>query len=389
MYEHERGAALLAERTAVRLPAIVDDLMDRQWRDVPELWVTDDPALREAVLKSTTENAEFMLAAVQRPSAIPHALPPGPRLEADVTAQNGAHVTALLRTYRIGQQAFFEYFLDTVDDEEIPRAAAALRAATQTIHRYMESMVPLVADEHAAERERMAVDPDLRRWRLVEAALAGDASVDVGYALDEVHVAVVASGEHAAPRIERVAAALECDVLAVEAPDGRCWAWLATAAAEEARRRLEAAALGGPAGVAGPCPGPSGFRLAHRQARLAERVARAGRGRVVEARSAMLETMALGDQRTAWDLARAELGPLAGDEGRNGRLRETLEAWFAARESVALAATKLGVAPRTVSYRLRRAEELLGQPIAARRAELEAALRLRRLFEGEQPPPGV
>jgi DNA-binding PucR family transcriptional regulator len=45
----------------------------------------------------------------------------------------------------------------------------------------------------------------------------------------------------------------------------------------------------------------------------------------------------------------------------------------------------LNVAPRTVSYRLRRAEDLLGHPIASRRAELEAALRLRRLF-GDDPP---
>jgi len=60
-------------------------------------------------------------------------------------------------------------------------------------------------------------------------------------------------------------------------------------------------------------------------------------------------------------------------------LRETLEAWFRARESVTQTATALEIAPRTVSYRLRRAEALLGHPIAARRAELEAALRVERL----------
>jgi DNA-binding PucR family transcriptional regulator len=78
-------------------------------------------------------------------------------------------------------------------------------------------------------------------------------------------------------------------------------------------------------------------------------------------------------------VARAELGPLAGPAAaRHRHLRDTLEAWFAARENVSATATALEIAPRTVSYRLRRTEALLGHPIAARRAELEAALRLER-----------
>ena len=53
MREHEGNAVLLGERVRRRLDVIVDDLMERQWREVPELWVTDDPAFREAVERST------------------------------------------------------------------------------------------------------------------------------------------------------------------------------------------------------------------------------------------------------------------------------------------------------------------------------------------------
>lgn len=67
------------------------------------------------------------------------------------------------------------------------------------------------------------------------------------------------------------------------------------------------------------------------------------------------------------------------------RLRTTLGAWFDARESVSATAEALEIAPRTVTYRLRRAESLLGHAIAERRAEIETALRLQRLFESRPP----
>jgi DNA-binding PucR family transcriptional regulator len=93
-----------------------------------------------------------------------------------------------------------------------------------------------------------------------------------------------------------------------------------------------------------------------------------------------LEAMVLGGPERALALAREELGPLAAAGPRAALLRGTVEAWFAAGEAPARAAERLGVAPRTVSYRLRRAEQLLGHPIATRRAELEVALRLHRRF---------
>jgi DNA-binding PucR family transcriptional regulator len=64
---------------------------------------------------------------------------------------------------------------------------------------------------------------------------------------------------------------------------------------------------------------------------------------------------------------------------------ETLEAWFAAGESVTRAARALQVAPRTVSYRLARIARLLGRDAldADLRSRLAAALLLRRLVEPE------
>jgi hypothetical protein len=355
--------------------------MERQWREVPEFFVTDDPAYVAAVRRSTSENAELMLAALDRPDAIPRALPPGPRLEAEVAAQHGAEVGALVRTYRLGQQAMVEHLIEDLDREGrdlLPPSVDVLRDATRTIYVYMKAVIPLVAGEYDAERERLAARPDLGRLRRVQAFLAGDDTAELGYPISGPHVAVVGAGS--LDTVLGVAGQLDAPALALRGPDGRCWAWLATPRLDEARERLRRAGFDGPAGLGGP----AGFRAAHRQARIAERVARARGGSLVDLRSAALEALALGDQHTAREVARAELGPLAATDQRLTRLRTTLEAWFDSRERLGETAAALGVAPRTVTYRLRRAEGLLGHTIAERRAELEAALRLHRLFGPER-----
>jgi hypothetical protein len=395
------GAILLAERVRRRLDVIVDDLMERQWREVPELWVTDDPALREAVARSTRDNVELMIGALRRPGLVrPLTLCAGARLEADTAARFGARIEALLRTYRIGQQAMTEHFLDVIEEGDPAEAAIALRqlrSATRTVHAYMEAVVPMVWREYDDERDRLETHPDSARLRVVQAALAGGAGgaagggafADLDYDVGGAHVAVVAGDPGAEGAIALAAGARDAPWLCVRASDGRLWAWIRCADgagreagdAGDAVARLRAAGLTGDAGVGGP----AGFRTAHRQALLAERIARTRGSGVTDVRAAALEALALGDARTAWEVAVAELGPLA--DG-HGHLVATLEAWFAARESIGATAAAVGVAPRTVSYRLRRAEALLGHPIAARRAELETALRVRRLFPESGPPPG-
>jgi PucR-like helix-turn-helix protein len=390
MREHDGTAVLLGERVRRRLDAIVDDLMERQWREVPELWVTDDPAFREAVERSTRDNIELLIGALRRPTRTPFALPPGAVLEADTAARYGARIDALLRTYRLGQQAMTEHFLDVIEESEPAEASVALaqlRTATRTVHQYMDAVMPLVWREYDDERDRLATHPDIGRLRVVQAALAGNAAQApaLGYDVTGAHVAVVAGDPGTEAVVGACAGALGVAILAVRASDGRCWAWLdAEAAGVEVQEVIDRLRAGGVAGAAG-VGGPAGFRAAHRQAMLAERIARTRGSGIVDVQTVALEALALGDQRTAWEVARAELGPLA-DTDRHASLVATLEAWFAARESIAYTAAAVGVAPRTVSYRLRRAEALLGHPIAARRAELETALRVQRLFAAGAPP---
>ena len=90
--------------------------------------------------------------------------------------------------------------------------------------------------------------------------------------------------------------------------------------------------------------------------------------------------MAGRDEEAAREFLERELRPLLGDDDRERRLRETLRAYFASAQNASATAAMLGVHEQTVAYRLRAIEKRLGCPATTRRAELETALRLERLF---------
>lgn len=123
--------------------------------------------------------------------------------------------------------------------------------------------------------------------------------------------------------------------------------------------------------------------VAHREARAALAVVeRAGvRGRLVDARSVLLERALLAEPALLRAAVDRELAPLR-EAPRGGALVATLVAYLAERENVRAAARRLGVAPRTVAYRLERIERLVGGPLdAARRLRMATVLFAQDLLE--------
>ena len=92
--------------------------------------------------------------------------------------------------------------------------------------------------------------------------------------------------------------------------------------------------------------------------------------------------MLCADSERARALALAELGPLAGEDEASARLRETIATFLACGESHVAAAAKLFVHQKTVAYRVRQAESILGRKLTERRTELEAALLVHRALTG-------
>ncbi|MBA3744798.1 helix-turn-helix domain-containing protein, partial [Sporichthya sp.] len=88
----------------------------------------------------------------------------------------------------------------------------------------------------------------------------------------------------------------------------------------------------------------------------------------------------LADPEAARRFATAELAGLAAADVSTARLRDTLEAYLAEGASHKRAAQRLTLHEKTVEQRVRRAEELLGRPLAGRRGAVEAALVVHRLL---------
>jgi DNA-binding PucR family transcriptional regulator len=82
------------------------------------------------------------------------------------------------------------------------------------------------------------------------------------------------------------------------------------------------------------------------------------------------------DLLRAWVLTM--LGGLATDDEHHARLRDTLLVFLQTGGSYKTTAERLMLHKNTVQYRIRKAEESLGQPVSENRHDVELALRASR-----------
>jgi DNA-binding PucR family transcriptional regulator len=162
--------------------------------------------------------------------------------------------------------------------------------------------------------------------------------------------------------------------------------WMAFSAAPSTRQLAAVERLlgeHGPVGLSEPAAGVDGFRATSREAADARRIALLrGSTEVTHYRDIALLAVLCADSERARALALAELGPLAVDDEASARLRQTVATFLACGESHVAAAAKLFVHQKTVAYRVRQAEALLGRKLCERRTELEAALLVHRALAG-------
>jgi DNA-binding PucR family transcriptional regulator len=126
--------------------------------------------------------------------------------------------------------------------------------------------------------------------------------------------------------------------------------------------------------------GLEGFRESHAQALAAHRVATRLPHPMIRYRDVSLEATLMTDPDAARRFIKHELGPLAEENERSEKLRQTLEAYIRTGMNASAAAAALHVSDRTIAYRIRRLEEMLGVTVTGRGAELAAALRMKRLY---------
>ena len=128
-----------------------------------------------------------------------------------------------------------------------------------------------------------------------------------------------------------------------------------------------------------PAHGVAGFRRSHAEALQAARIASlapATAGPVTGYPGVELVSLLAADLPRARAFVARQLGPLASPDEPAARLRETVLAFLAAGGSATRVAKELYVHHNTVSYRVKRAEELLGRRVTESPIELTCALTL-------------
>ncbi|MBO2455221.1 helix-turn-helix domain-containing protein [Actinomadura barringtoniae] len=125
--------------------------------------------------------------------------------------------------------------------------------------------------------------------------------------------------------------------------------------------------------------GVPGFRRSHLGALEAQRLAGGSPlSCFADVRVASLLTADAEQARWFAEETLGGLSGLAGADDRVAELRETLRVYLACGRSPQVAAGLLHVARNTVTYRVKRAEELLGRPLSGDLLELRLALEIVR-----------
>jgi hypothetical protein len=328
-------------------------------------------------------------------------LPEATRALARDSAKRGIPMPPLMRLYRFGLAELMAATLSSVarhsaDHEELHGATDFCSA---WLLAYFDTAQTRAEAVYTAERERWMRSAAASRTDTIQAILAGRqtdqalASQRLRHELDATHIAVVAwtdqAGEEDAPvwldaAVGEVVAALGSGAALVH-PLGllASAAWISRRAGtfsdDELRTLRVTPAAGIRLALGRPARGLAGFRRSHEQALQARRVAAlAGRaaGSVTRYDAVALEAIATVDVDQTRQFVRDVLGPLAAGDDGTRRIAATLRVYLDEHASRSRAAHRLGIHENTVTYRLKKAQELLGRDLERDTLDLRVALRL-------------
>jgi DNA-binding PucR family transcriptional regulator len=366
-------------------------------REIPQL--RGDKRVLTLLEASVGENVATVLHILQHGIELENVHAPAAAEEyARRLAQRGVPASALLRAYRIGATRFQDWCLEELGrstDNASIISAAGLRIADIT-SAYIDKVSEELLSAYEAEKEGWLRNRGVARAARVQALLRGE-RVDVasseailGYRLRQYHVGVVCwsdkatSGDGALGELEKATAemgrqaGLEGRPVFLPQDESSAWAWLPLGSKDA----FSSGYVVGPASgirfaLGMPGSGVPGFRRTHEQALGAHAVAlaAAGAGQPV---TSFADVAPLALMSGSTELMRVwvieTLGALADDDGQHAMLRDTLRVFLQESGSFVAAAERLTLHKNTVRYRVGKAEESLGRPVAEDRLQVELAL---------------
>lgn len=358
--------------------------------------VVDSEVLRAPLLRAATEKLGCLVDLIVGDITLDEIHAPASLDFAGEVGRQGISEQVFERSYRVGQEALWEWWMSVVEDhcqrtgDSVPDV---LRPSIPLLFGFVDRMLflSLAAYHDAVSSRHQSLEH--RRVRIIDQLLDGtlaDPGVDVerfiGYKLARVHVSgLVAHAERVENErlVHTLAAAAGSDeTLVIHGGGGRCAFWIGlrgpASSAQRSAISVAAAQAGRRVAFGDVRDGLHGFRRGHRSAEDAAQIHEMLGDHappVVWAEDLRIEAFALRDPTGAREMVDAELGPALEGGVLTARTRETLEAWLVTGTNVG-AAGLLGVHEQTVRQRLRRLEEALGRSLHDRRTELHIALRL-------------
>ncbi|MEB3020862.1 PucR family transcriptional regulator [[Mycobacterium] crassicus] len=329
---------------------------------------------------------------------------------ATAVARRQIPLESLIQAYRVGQTLFSRLWMDAlaghIADQDV--FIAALHRSFDELNIYLDRVVAQLVGDYERERERWLRGEAARRTALVGRLLRGDripidhASRQLDHDLRAPQTALVAwTASHGEVDLQLAALETRLNSIASAAgvarmlmlPAGTCtmWAWIAGNFDAEQLSDGDAN-RGGPevlVAAGQTIHGDDAFRISHEQALRARHVASHMTSPAPLTLHADVATVALlaNDYDEARRFVSRTLGNLAYRTTVAAQLRETLRVFLQEGGNTRQASERLFMHRNTVLYRLRRAEELIGVPLAKRRLAVEVALLFIDTFGDEMLPP--
>jgi hypothetical protein len=340
-----------------------------------------DPDYVSGLRSSLATAIQYALAALEfgekRSPGVPPALP----AQARAAARSGVGLGTVLQRYFAGYTLLVDYVIEEAEISGLLNKVA-LRDLLRGQGVVFERLIAEVSSDYLREASGRLVSAEQRRAERVRRLLAGELvdSSDLAYELEDWHIGAVAAGAGAAEALQELASSLDRRPLLISRDDGTIWGWLG--GRREVDQELAYERIGEEwsedmrLAVGEPAKGRAGWRLSHRQARMAFPLTRPGRTPVVRYGEVALTASVLQDDLLSSSLRQLYLEPLAEERDGGDCLRETLRAYFAAERNVSSTSAALGVSRQTVRKRLEKIESALGRDIRSCAADLEAALLL-------------
>ncbi|MDQ1488386.1 MAG: hypothetical protein QOD57_1555 [Actinomycetota bacterium] len=389
--------AEVARGIDARLPELTAQMTEWFTEVIPEF--RHDEAVRQLMIASTSSNLVAIV------DMLAHAIPlesisvPSAAAEyARRFAQHDLSLEALLRAYRLGEHRFGQWALDVLGGLHhvgTAEALAAMSELTERVSCYVDQVIEGLIDIYGTERRRWNSRTGAARAAQVRAVLENEGLADssaqelLGVPLGVWHQAAIVWVPAGTPD---PGAALQAgnrllnDIsgrtpLTVLTDDQTMWAWLSSPArptldGERLRSQLAAqpalrVALGAPG------HGLAGFRASLREAARARRVAEtatAPADQLVEFDTVAVAALITDHPDDLRNWTARVLGGLAAGDAGTAELRKTVQVFLQHGGSFTEAAARLHLHKNTVHYRVKKAEQIRGRPLADDRLDVEVAL---------------